>query len=86
MSVPFSVKLPELEGMANLTTLDIQIKKLRDQALWMIREHAQRMVQEASDIRETLGTIEGWLDKLKQLAEEVPETSETSRILKSIIN
>lgn len=73
--VPSSLKLPELEGMANLTTLDIQIKKLRDQALGIMREHAQRMVQEASDIRETLGTIEGWLDKLRQLAEEVLETS-----------
>lgn len=62
--------------MSNLTTLDIQIKKLRDQALGMMREHAQRMLQEASDIRETVATIEGWLDKLKQLAEEVSETSE----------
>ena len=72
---PSSVQLPDLEGMANLTALDIQIKKLRDQALGLMREQAQRMVQEASDVRETLGTIEGWLDKLKQLAEEVLETS-----------
>ena len=72
---PYSVQLPDLEGMANLTALDIQIKKLRDQALGLMREQAQRMVQEASDVRETLGTIEGWLDKLKQLAEEVLETS-----------
>ncbi|XP_031416619.1 myoferlin isoform X1 [Clupea harengus] len=69
-----SVQLPDLEGMANLTALDIQIKKLRDQALGLMREQAQRMVQEASDVRETLGTIEGWLDKLKQLAEE-PQNS-----------
>lgn len=69
-----SVQLPSLEGVTNLTTLDIQVKKLRDQALLLMGEQAQRMVQEASDITETLGTIEGWLEKLKELAEEVRET------------
>ncbi|KAL2078230.1 hypothetical protein ACEWY4_025915 [Coilia grayii] len=69
-----NVQLPSLEGVTNLTTLDIQVKKLRDQALLLMGEQAQRMVQEASDITETLGTIEGWLEKLKELAEE-PQNS-----------
>ncbi|XP_063076869.1 myoferlin-like isoform X1 [Engraulis encrasicolus] len=69
-----NVQLPSLEGVAHLTTLDIQVKKLRDQALLMMSEQAQRMVQEASDIIDTLGTIEAWLEKLHELAEE-PQNS-----------
>ncbi|CAB1338056.1 unnamed protein product [Coregonus sp. 'balchen'] len=69
-----SFKVPDLEGQSNLTALDIQIKKLRDSALQTIMEGAKRMRDEATEIKDTLGDIEGWLDKLKQLAEE-PQNS-----------
>ncbi|KAF6728418.1 Myoferlin [Oryzias melastigma] len=65
---------PELEGCPNLTSLDIQMKKLRDITLNGIKEAVNRMRQEASEIRDTLSDIETWLDKLKQLAEE-PQNS-----------
>uniref|UniRef100_A0A8C4NYU3 C2 domain-containing protein n=1 Tax=Dicentrarchus labrax TaxID=13489 RepID=A0A8C4NYU3_DICLA len=54
-----SFSTPELEGRSNLTSLDIQIKKLRDSAL---------------EIRDTLSDIESWAEKLKALAEE-PQNS-----------
>uniref|UniRef100_A0A8C8M807 C2 domain-containing protein n=1 Tax=Oncorhynchus tshawytscha TaxID=74940 RepID=A0A8C8M807_ONCTS len=66
--------LPELEGHSNLTSLDIQMKKLRDSTLQTIMEGAKSMREEATEIKDTLGDIEGWLDKLKQLAEE-PQNS-----------
>ncbi|KAM4624027.1 myoferlin-like [Polymixia lowei] len=69
-----SFPAPELEGRPNLTALDIQIKKLRDGATKTMREGARRMREEASEIRDTLADIEGWVDKLKQLAEE-PQNS-----------
>lgn len=63
--------MPELEGHSNLTSLDIQIKKLRDSALATILQGARSMREEATEIRDTLGDLESWLDKLLQLAEEV---------------
>uniref|UniRef100_A0A8B9KFH5 Myoferlin n=1 Tax=Astyanax mexicanus TaxID=7994 RepID=A0A8B9KFH5_ASTMX len=69
-----SCRLPELEGKANLTTLDIQIKKLRDNSLKSIRTAAERLFQDGVDLKEAMATIDGWLDKLKQLAEE-PQNS-----------
>ncbi|XP_030626227.1 myoferlin [Chanos chanos] len=69
-----SYQVPELEGSPNLTALDIQIKKLRDTALANIREMAERMRQEATDVKATLSDIEDWLERLNQLAEE-PQNS-----------
>ncbi|KAM8729757.1 myoferlin-like [Acanthopagrus schlegelii] len=69
-----SYPTPDLEGRSNLTTLDIQIKKLRDSALTTIRDGARRMREEAREIRDTLSDIESWADKLKVLAEE-PQNS-----------
>ncbi|XP_042253888.1 myoferlin-like isoform X8 [Thunnus maccoyii] len=69
-----SFPTPELEGRSNLTSLDIQLKKLRDSALTTIKEGARRMREEAREIRDTLADIEAWADKLKLLAEE-PQNS-----------
>ncbi|KAI5627367.1 myoferlin, partial [Silurus asotus] len=69
-----SLKLPDLEGTANLTALDIQIRKLRDTSLKSIMTAAEYMLQEGENIAETVNTIDGWLDKLKHLAEE-PQNS-----------
>lgn len=68
-----SFQTPELEGRPNLTTLDLQLKKLRDNALDTIRVGARRMREEAADdtIRDTLSDIESWAEKLQLLAEEV---------------
>lgn len=66
--------MPELEGHSNLTALDIQMKKLRDSTLQTIMEGAKSMKEEVTEIKDTLGDIEGWLDKLKQLAEEVGQS------------
>uniref|UniRef100_A0A3Q3CZY5 Myoferlin n=1 Tax=Haplochromis burtoni TaxID=8153 RepID=A0A3Q3CZY5_HAPBU len=65
-----SFPTPELEGHSNLTTLDIQIKKLRDRALTSIKDGARRMREEAGEIRDTLSDLESWVEKLKMLAEE----------------
>ncbi|XP_041829318.1 myoferlin-like isoform X2 [Melanotaenia boesemani] len=69
-----SFQTPKLEGCSNLTSLDLQIKKLRDNALANIKEAARRMKVEATEIRDTLSELEAWVDKLKQLAEE-PQNS-----------
>ncbi|XP_029953811.1 myoferlin-like isoform X6 [Salarias fasciatus] len=69
-----SLPMPELEGRSNLTSLDIQLKKLRDSALARIRDGARRMREEAAEIKDTLPDLELWLDKLQQLAEE-PQNS-----------
>ncbi|KAI1886869.1 hypothetical protein AGOR_G00200230 [Albula goreensis] len=69
-----SIHLPDLQGKPNLTALDIQIKKLRDSTMATIREGAKQMKEEAFDVKETLGDIEGWLERLMQLAEE-PQNS-----------
>lgn len=66
-----SFQLPVLEGQPNVTALDIQMKNLRDAAVKSITEMASRMREEASDVKATIGDIEDWLDRIKQLAEEV---------------
>uniref|UniRef100_A0A9J8B1N9 Myoferlin n=1 Tax=Cyprinus carpio carpio TaxID=630221 RepID=A0A9J8B1N9_CYPCA len=65
-----SVKIPDLEGKPNLTALDIQMKLLRDSVLKNIMKGAKHLFEEATDVNKCLSIIEGWLDKLKQLAEE----------------
>uniref|UniRef100_A0AAR2K7M5 C2 domain-containing protein n=1 Tax=Pygocentrus nattereri TaxID=42514 RepID=A0AAR2K7M5_PYGNA len=69
-----SFQLPDIEGKANLTALDIQIKKLRDRAIVSIREAARHMREEATDVKATLTDIEEWLERLQQIAEE-PQNS-----------
>lgn len=70
--MPFSYPTPELEGCSNLTSLDIQIKKLRDNTLKAMKDTARRMREEAREPRDTVTDIETWAEKLKVLAEEVP--------------
>lgn len=60
-----------LEGRPNVTPLDLQIKNLRDAAVKSIKQMAFRIKEEATDIKATISDIEDWLDRLKQLAEEV---------------
>ncbi|XP_072559922.1 myoferlin isoform X3 [Paramormyrops kingsleyae] len=69
-----SFKTPDLEGMPNLTALDFQIKNLRDKTVLAVREAARTMLEEATDVKEALSDIEGWLERLQQLAEE-PQNS-----------
>ncbi|KAM7381891.1 hypothetical protein PAMA_012647 [Pampus argenteus] len=69
-----SFPTPVVEGRSNLTSLDIQLKKLRDSTLTSIKEGARHMREEARAISDTLADIETWLDKLKLLAEE-PQNS-----------
>ncbi|KAK2820769.1 hypothetical protein Q5P01_023728 [Channa striata] len=69
-----SYPTPQLEGQSNLTSLDLQIKKLRDNALTTIKDGARRMREEATEIRDTLNDIESWAEKLIMLAEE-PQNS-----------
>lgn len=54
-----------------MTALDVQIKKLRDQAFINIRDAACKMREEATDVKATLTDIEDWLEVLQQIAEEV---------------
>uniref|UniRef100_A0A8C7SSG3 C2 domain-containing protein n=1 Tax=Oncorhynchus mykiss TaxID=8022 RepID=A0A8C7SSG3_ONCMY len=70
----FMLSSDKLEGRPNLTALDVQIKKLRDSAVAIIREMAKRLKEEATDVIATLTDIEDWLERLKQLAEE-PQNS-----------
>ncbi|XP_034754827.1 myoferlin isoform X2 [Etheostoma cragini] len=69
-----SFQLPVLEGQPNVTELDLQLKKLRDAAVVSIREMANRIREEATDVKATVGDIEDWLDRIQQLAEE-PQNS-----------
>ncbi|XP_072312686.1 myoferlin-like isoform X1 [Eucyclogobius newberryi] len=69
-----SLPMPELEGRSNLTSLDLQLKKLRDSALATMAEGARQMREEVTEIRDTLSDLESWLSKLLQLAEE-PQNS-----------
>ncbi|XP_056286626.1 myoferlin-like isoform X1 [Pseudoliparis swirei] len=69
-----SFPTPELEGCSNLTSLDLQIKKLRESSLTSIKDGARRMREEATEIRDTLPDLETWAEKLKQLADE-PQNS-----------
>lgn len=54
-----------------MTALDLQMKTLRDAAVNGIMQMAIRMKEEATDVKATVGDIEDWLDRIKQLAEEV---------------
>lgn len=54
-----------------MTALDLQMKNLRDAAVDSIRQVAGHMREEATDVKSTVGDIEDWLDRLKQLADEV---------------
>lgn len=65
-----------MEGNANLTALDIQIKKLRDSTLQSILTAAEYLLEERRDITENMVTIDSWLDKLKKLSVEVVTFSE----------
>ncbi|MGH0119718.1 UNVERIFIED_CONTAM: hypothetical protein FKN15_058671 [Acipenser sinensis] len=56
--------VPELEGKANLTSLDIQIRKMRVNALKFIKDSAVRMREEATDVKTTLTEIENWLERM----------------------
>ncbi|XP_034538293.1 myoferlin [Notolabrus celidotus] len=67
-------QLPDLENQPNVTLLDLQMKKLRDAAVESIRQMAGRMREEATDVKATIGDIEDWVDRIKQLAEE-PQNS-----------
>ncbi|XP_036979815.1 myoferlin [Acanthopagrus latus] len=69
-----SFQLPELEGQPNVTALDLQMKTLRDAAVKGITQMAIHMKEEATDVKATVGDIEDWLDRIKQLAEE-PQNS-----------
>ncbi|KAM9847707.1 myoferlin [Aulostomus maculatus] len=69
-----SFQLPELESKPNVTALDLQMKILRDAAVESLRQMAGRMREEATDVKTTVGEIEEWLDRIKQLAEE-PQSS-----------
>lgn len=60
-----------LEGHPNVTTLDLQMKNLRDAAIDSIKQMANQMREEATDVKATVINIEDWLDRIKQLAEEV---------------
>uniref|UniRef100_A0A665VRB3 Myoferlin like n=1 Tax=Echeneis naucrates TaxID=173247 RepID=A0A665VRB3_ECHNA len=63
-------QLPLLEGQPNVTALDLQMKNLRDAAIESIRQVASCMREEATDVKATIGDIEDWLDRIRQLAEE----------------
>ncbi|XP_008284661.1 myoferlin isoform X2 [Stegastes partitus] len=69
-----SLQLPSLEGQPNITELDLQIRKMRQAAVGSIIQMANRMRQEARDVKATVGDIEDWLERIKQLAEE-PQNS-----------
>uniref|UniRef100_A0A672H365 Myoferlin like n=1 Tax=Salarias fasciatus TaxID=181472 RepID=A0A672H365_SALFA len=69
-----SFKLPNLANQPNITVLDLQLKTLRDAAVESIKQMAGRMREEATDVKATVGDIEDWLERIKQLAEE-PQSS-----------
>uniref|UniRef100_A0AAQ5YHU4 Myoferlin like n=1 Tax=Amphiprion ocellaris TaxID=80972 RepID=A0AAQ5YHU4_AMPOC len=69
-----SLQFPSLEGQHNITELDLEMKKLRHTAVESIKQMASRMREEATDVKATVGDIEDWLDRIKQLAEE-PQNS-----------
>lgn len=70
-SLSGSFQLPVLEGHPNVTTLDLQMKNLRDAAIDSIKQMANHVREEATDVKDTVSNIEDWLDRIKQLAEEV---------------
>lgn len=67
-----------LEGHPNVTTLDLQMKNLRDTTIDSIRQMANHMREEATDVKATVSDIEDWLDRIKQLAEEVRKKTATA--------
>ncbi|XP_068597029.1 myoferlin [Brachionichthys hirsutus] len=67
-------QLPAVEGRPNVTALDLQMKILRDAAVNSIVRMAVCMREEATDVKDTVGDIEDWLDRIKQLADE-PQNS-----------
>ncbi|CAG6017075.1 unnamed protein product [Menidia menidia] len=69
-----NLQLPALEGQSNTTALDLQIKNMREAAVASIMQMASDMKREATDVRSTVGDIEDWLERIKQLAEE-PQNS-----------
>ncbi|KAA0718022.1 Myoferlin Fer-1-like protein 3 [Triplophysa tibetana] len=69
-----SYRVPDLVGKPNLTALDIQIKNLRDKTMASIQDAANRMRDEAVDVKATMPDIEDWLERLQQLTEE-PQNS-----------
>ncbi|XP_078269853.1 myoferlin-like [Rhinoraja longicauda] len=69
-----SQPLPVIEGKPNVTQLDLQIHKLRVNTLTAIVDSANTLRNEASDPKETIPEMEGWLENLKSLAEE-PQNS-----------
>ncbi|XP_061795182.1 myoferlin isoform X1 [Nerophis lumbriciformis] len=69
-----SLQLPDVEGKANVTTLDLQMKSTRDAALDSLRQAANGMREEVTDVTATVSDIEDWLDRIKQLAVE-PQNS-----------
>lgn len=77
--------MPELEGKANLTSLDLHLKMLRDSSLASIQEAARRMKEEATDIKATIADIEDWLDCLMQIAEEVRHIIPVRSIMSSSV-
>ncbi|XP_040293901.1 myoferlin isoform X8 [Bufo bufo] len=66
--------LPSLDGKSHVTMLDMQLVKLRQTSLMLIREAAMRMREEATDVKSTLTDLEDWLEKLQQISEE-PQNS-----------
>ncbi|XP_061646741.1 myoferlin isoform X2 [Phyllopteryx taeniolatus] len=69
-----SFQLPDVEERPNVTTLDLQIKIMRDATLENLQKMANSMREEATDVKATVGDIEDWLDRIKQLAVE-PQNS-----------
>ncbi|XP_077437415.1 myoferlin isoform X2 [Vanacampus margaritifer] len=69
-----SFQLPEVEGQPNVTSLDLQIKNMRDKALESLQQMANCIREEATDVKATVSDIEDWLDRIKQLADE-PQNS-----------
>ncbi|XP_060895814.1 myoferlin [Labrus mixtus] len=69
-----SFQLPDLEGQPNVTALDLQMKKLRDAAVEGIKQMAGSMIEEATDVKATVGDIEDWVERIRQLADE-PQNS-----------
>lgn len=54
-----------------MTALDLQIKTLRDAAVGSIRQMASCVREEVIDVKSTIVDIDEWLERIRQLAEEV---------------
>ncbi|XP_057704394.1 myoferlin [Corythoichthys intestinalis] len=66
--------LPEVERRPNVTTLDLQMKIMRDAAVESLIEMVNHVRKEATDVKATVGEVEDWLEQIKQLAVE-PQNS-----------